>query len=303
MPAFTVLTPTYNRAHTLPALAASLLAQEDQDYEWLLADDGSSDGTEALARGLEPRFNGRLRYYRWENGGKHRALNRAAPLARGAFTLIVDSDDTLPPRSLASYRPYLAQAAGPGMAGVMALRQDPEGRVIGEELPLTASPADTAALAYRYGVRGDKAELFRTEVLVRYPFPEFEGERFLTEAVAWNRMARDGLKFVLSNERAYTCEYLAGGLSDRSLELRLKNPRGNLLYYRECLELPFPARLLWREGINYARFSWHEGRPLGALAGLSPKAAALAALCLPAGAAAAALDRARLAAKRAQKGN
>ena len=44
----TVFTPTYNRAHTLPRLYESLLAQDCKDFEWLVIDDGSEDGTKAL---------------------------------------------------------------------------------------------------------------------------------------------------------------------------------------------------------------------------------------------------------------
>jgi glycosyltransferase involved in cell wall biosynthesis len=39
-PPFTVLTATYNRAHTLPAVYKSLVAQTSQDFEWVIVDDG-----------------------------------------------------------------------------------------------------------------------------------------------------------------------------------------------------------------------------------------------------------------------
>eukprot|EP01036_Dinobryon_divergens_P006592 gene6593-8756_t len=47
-PYFTVFTPTYNRLTTLPRTYASLVAQTDQDFEWLVVDDGSQDGTAEL---------------------------------------------------------------------------------------------------------------------------------------------------------------------------------------------------------------------------------------------------------------
>lgn len=46
----TVFTPTYNRAYILENLYRSLQRQTFVDFEWLVVDDGSSDGTEALFR-------------------------------------------------------------------------------------------------------------------------------------------------------------------------------------------------------------------------------------------------------------
>ena len=48
MKTLTVFTPTFNRAHTLDRLYRSLCAQTCQDFDWLVIDDGSTDGTEAL---------------------------------------------------------------------------------------------------------------------------------------------------------------------------------------------------------------------------------------------------------------
>ena len=44
----TIFTPTYNRKKTLPKLYKSLKNQNDKDFEWLIVDDGSSDGTDKL---------------------------------------------------------------------------------------------------------------------------------------------------------------------------------------------------------------------------------------------------------------
>lgn len=46
-----ILTPAYNRAYVLPNLYASLVAQTDSDFEWVVVDDGSQDDTEDLIKG------------------------------------------------------------------------------------------------------------------------------------------------------------------------------------------------------------------------------------------------------------
>lgn len=41
------------------------------------------------------------------------------------------------------------------------------------------------------GVKGDKAEVFRTSILKKYKFPEFKGEKFLGEGVLWSKISHD----------------------------------------------------------------------------------------------------------------
>ena len=98
----TILTPTFNRAHLLPRLFESLTHQTDFNFEWLVIDDGSTDGTSDLFAGktfLSAPFP--IRYYRQENSGKHRALNAGVKQAKGDFIFIADSDDWLLPQSVA----------------------------------------------------------------------------------------------------------------------------------------------------------------------------------------------------------
>ena len=90
----TVLTPTYNRAATLPRLYESLKGQESYDFEWIVVDDGSIDHTrELVSSWIHDKAGFPIKYLRKENGGKHRALNYAMPYVKTAYTFIVDSDD------------------------------------------------------------------------------------------------------------------------------------------------------------------------------------------------------------------
>ena len=96
MTELTILTPVYNRAKLLKNCYASLLAQTCFDFEWVVVNDGSTDGTGALMRELiaaEQPFP--IQYIEKENGGKHTALNAAHPYIHGKYVLILDSDDTL----------------------------------------------------------------------------------------------------------------------------------------------------------------------------------------------------------------
>ena len=71
----TVFTPTYNRAYTIDRLYRSLLLQTDNNFEWIVVDDGSTDNTqEYFAEILKKENPFSITYIKQENGGKHRAI-------------------------------------------------------------------------------------------------------------------------------------------------------------------------------------------------------------------------------------
>ena len=82
----TVFTPTYNRAHLIGRLYDSLCRQSCRDFEWLVVDDGSTDGTDVLFERLKAEAGFPIRYVRQENGGKHTAINTGLELAQGVQT-------------------------------------------------------------------------------------------------------------------------------------------------------------------------------------------------------------------------
>jgi glycosyltransferase involved in cell wall biosynthesis len=293
-PRFTILTPSYNRKTFLPRLAASLEAQSCRDFEWLVVDDGSTDGSAEYLEMKAGAWTFPLRVLRGPNGGKHRALNRGIPESRGAWIFIVDSDDALPPEALANLIPLTEAAwADPQACGVMGLRQHFGGSIIGESLPVHKGPRDAATLTFVDRIRGDKAEVYKTAVLEQFPFPEFKGEYFITECVVWYRMAAAGFHLHTTNEVLYLCDYLADGLSARSFDLRIRNPEGTLLFYRETLALNFPSHRLAREAVNWLRFARHARRLRACLGSIPRRRALLVTVSLPIAIVAACMDRLR----------
>src|SRR5574344_558610 len=97
---YTLFTPTYNRAHLLPALYQSMEMQVFKDFEWLIIDDGSVDNTEEVVRELALKATFTIRYIKQENGGKHSAFNRAIEEASSEWFVCIDSDDPLTPDAL-----------------------------------------------------------------------------------------------------------------------------------------------------------------------------------------------------------
>ncbi len=99
MPAISVVVPIYNVEAYVADCLESILAQDFDDFEVLLVDDGSPDGSRAIVEGFVARDD-RLRLLTRENGGLGAARNTGLREAGGEFLTFVDSDDELPRHAL-----------------------------------------------------------------------------------------------------------------------------------------------------------------------------------------------------------
>ena len=135
---FTVFTATFNRARVLHRVYDSLRAQTFRDFEWLVVDDGSTDGTGALVAAWRAEADFPIRYRYQENRGKHVACNRAVAEARGRFFLTLDSDDACVPQALARLNRHweeIPEREQPGFSAVTVLCMDVAGRIVGDRFP------------------------------------------------------------------------------------------------------------------------------------------------------------------------
>lgn len=97
VPFFTIIIPTYNRAHTLRIPIDSILAQTCEDWELIIIDDGSTDGSREIVASYS---DVRIRYIRQENQKVSAARNHGIRLAHGEWICFQDSDDEYLPHHL-----------------------------------------------------------------------------------------------------------------------------------------------------------------------------------------------------------
>lgn len=234
MKKFTIFTPTYNRANCIDALYNSLVNQTYKNFEWLVVDDGSTDETEQKFKKIKSDNLIDLTYIKVKNGGKHRAINIGIERASGELFFIVDSDDELTVNSLEIVNKYVKLINDSKIVGVCGLRAQKNYKPIG-----TTFNGETLDIynyeRSHYKISGDKAEVYFTKILKNYKFPEFENEKFLSEAIVWNKIALDGYKLKYFNEIIYLCDYLNDGLTKNLFKNYKNSPQGFLTYVKQQL--------------------------------------------------------------------
>ncbi len=301
-PLFTVLTPTFNRAHTLPRVWESLRAQTFGSFEWVVVDDGSADGTANLVAGWAAQAPFPVRYLRQENKGKHVAMNRGVEASQGELIVSLDSDDACVPTALARLAFHwrsIPEERRAAYYAVVCQCADVSGRVIADPFPEAVIDGLGLDARYVWKLRGENWGAVRADLMRALPFPETPERTRIPESIVWDRLGQKYFaRFVNEALRIYHLEPGEGSLGTPGDPAR--HAWGSMLQHRivldEHLAYFTAAPLLFlRAAVHYVRFSLHAGvgvrEQRSALT--RPAARALWWICFPIGFAACAYDRLR----------
>ncbi len=237
-----LLMPTYNREATLPRAINSVLAQTWRDWELVIVDDGSTDGTEAL---VATYTDARIRYVKQaKNQGVTSARNRALDEARGEWLGMFDSDDELVPAAVSTLMRVLDDV-DPDLDAISCNCSDSQtgeltGRGLSRDQWLTVRISLERA-------RGEHWGIFKKSLVGSRRFdPRIKGY----EGLLWNRI-HDGARWYYVN-RGLRIYHTEG--SDRLTS----NKRADQERYRAILDFDpeYLDRLRGWSRSGYRRFMW-----------------------------------------------
>lgn len=165
-PEISVLMSVHNGRSHLSAAIESILDQTFGDFEFIIVNDGSTDGSDRVLSRWGRR-DPRVRVIQQANRGLPAALNRGLREVRGRFVARMDADDVSLPQRLERQLDFMRTHPGVGVLGTEIAKMDAQGMLSTETWPLPSSPGLTLWRTLFDSALAHPTVLFRREVLER----------------------------------------------------------------------------------------------------------------------------------------
>lgn len=235
-PILTIFTPAYNRGYTIHKCYESLKRQTDKNFKWLVIDDGSTDNTKALIMKWKEEADFEITYIYKKNGGMHTAHNTAYENIDTELNVCIDSDDYLTDDAVEIIVNEWQQVRSDKLAGIGALDIFESGEVIGIKFPNDLKQAKYFDIYNKHGVYGDKKFVYRTDLIKKFPYPEYEGEKYVGLDYKYKKLD-ENYELALVNKSICVVEYMEDGSSMNMLNQYRKNPKGWCFFRLENLKI------------------------------------------------------------------
>lgn len=231
----TVFTPTYNRAYILPRTYESIKRQYYSDLEWVVMDDGSSDNTKALIEQWQQEGIVTIRYYQQKNQGRFAAYNNVKKHFKGELVAFLDSDDYFLDGCIQKIADTWNSVSNQSeLSGIICYIETTDGKLVGTEFPEHLKSERIYTLYDKYKMKGDKFLVFRNDLIQKYEYPLFTGEKFSGDSILFNRI-NDECPMLLLREKLYFREYLDDGLTKNMLRHHVNSKNGMREHYKDAL--------------------------------------------------------------------
>ncbi len=226
MKKLTIFTPTFNRAYCLGDLYESLCRQTNNDFEWLVIDDGSTDDTAKLVEQWRAEQKIAIRYIYKENGGMHTGYNTAYENINTELNMCMDSDDYCTDDAVQNVIELWESKGSAKYAGIIGLDAIKGGGIIGDPFPDNIKYTTVSGMYQKHNIKGDKKLVYRTDVVQQYPqYPEFPDERFVPIFCVPYMIDHD-FTMLTMNKVLCVVEYREDGSTRNILMSYFRNPKG-----------------------------------------------------------------------------
>lgn len=248
----TIFTPSYNRKKLLPRLYNSLQNQTKFNFEWIIVDDGSADGTENLVyEWIKKEENFKIRYFYKENGGLHTGYNVAIENCDTELCMCVDSDDWLPNDAAEKIEKIWNSIDKNKYIGIIGLDYFEDGQISGDRLP------EKSDYIYFYNkelqkIKGDKKFIHKTDILKKiFPQKSFNKEKNFNPNYSFYKANKYGPLYPV-NECFCIVEYQADGMTSNMFLQYYNSPRSFAEIRKLYMTLPnADINFLFRTNIHY----------------------------------------------------
>jgi glycosyltransferase involved in cell wall biosynthesis len=256
MKKITVFTPTYNRAYCLHKLYDSLVRQTDQNFHWLIIDDGSIDNTQEIVEQWMNEGKISMQYHLQANKGMVGAHNTAHYMMETDLCVCIDSDDFMPDNAIERILILWEQHGYPESAGIVGLDAFTDGQIVGTKLPEQVKECKFSELYVNYKVSGDKKFVHNRKVFNQYlPYPFFDGEKFPITSYLYLFIEQKH-KILLFNEVFCIVEYMPDGLSLNLFNQYRESPKSFAFYRIAKMKFALNYKERFKNAIHYVSSSF-----------------------------------------------
>lgn len=237
-PLLTIFTPTFNREKLLKRCYESLKKQSSNNFEWLIIDDGSTDNTKAIVESwIIENSKFKIRYIYQKNQGMHGAHNMAYENITTELNTCIDSDDYMPIDAVEKIDDFWNKYGSSEYAGIAALDSFQNGQIIGVKFPQKLKSCTLFDMYKKKGIKGDKKLIYRTELTKQYPYPIYEGEKYVGLDYKYHIIDHKH-ELLLMNEIVCNVEYQEDGSSLNMFRQYYTNPKGFAFYRVQNMKNP-----------------------------------------------------------------
>ena len=193
-PKFSIIVPTYNRAHLIGKTIDTILSQSFTNFELIVIDDGSTDNTEDL---IDQKYGKRVKYFKKNNAERAAARNFGTQHAHGKYVLWFDSDDIMYPNYLEVANKIIVKESEPELVALSHHYLNTNNKEISVEI----IPNDVNELLYKGNFFACNAVVVRKDIALENLFNE---DRELTASEDYELWLRLGSQYTFHTDKEIT---------------------------------------------------------------------------------------------------